>query len=326
MKLRIACLLILCFFLGQAEAAQHRSMSLNSGAINAAYLEEKAKPSRQVVIKAEVLLGRAGFSPGAIDGIEGDSFRKALTAFQQQNGLAPDGELNNAAFAKLAATFSDRVITEYEITENDVRGPFQKVIPSGLDAMAKLARLSYTGPREALAEKFHISETLIAELNPGTDFRKAGTRINIANVERSAQQAQAAKIVIDKRMRSLSVFNRNGDLVAFYPASVGSKEKPAPSGEYKVKDVERNPTYHYDPKFAFKGVKARHKLTVQPGPNNPVGLVWIGLTAPSYGIHGTPVPENVGKTESHGCVRLTNWDALELAAMVNRGTVVDFQG
>lgn len=295
MKLRIACFLVLCFFLGRAEAAQHRSTSLDAGAINAAYFEENAKPSRQVVIQAEVLLGRASFSPGVIDGIEGDSFRKALAVFQQQNGLALTGDLNNATFAKLTATSSDRVITEYEITENDVRGPFQKDIPSGLDAMAKLARLSYTGPREALAEKFHISETLIAELNPGTDFRKAGTRINVANVERSAQQAQAAKIVVDKQMRSLSVFNRNGDLLAFYPASVGSKEKPAPSGEYKVKDVERNPTYHYDPKFAFRGVKAKHKLTVQPGPNNPVGLVWIGLTAPSYGIHGTPVPENVGK-------------------------------
>ena len=132
--------------------------------------------------------------------------------------------------------------------------------------------------------------------------------------------------MIDKQNRSLSAFDQKGSLVAFYPASIGSKEKPAPSGEYKVNGVARNPVYHYDPKFAFRGVKTRHKLTIRPGPNNPVGLVWIDLTAPSYGIHGTPSPEKISRTESHGCIRLTNWDALDLAAMVSRGTIVDFQG
>jgi lipoprotein-anchoring transpeptidase ErfK/SrfK len=120
-------------------------------------------------------------------------------------------------------------------------------------------------------------------------------------------------------------YNEGGNLAAFYPATIGSKEKPAPTGTFKVRRVAWNPDYHYNPKFAWKGVKAKHDLTIKPGPNNPVGLVWIDLTAPSYGIHGTPEPKNISKTQSHGCIRLTNWDALDLAGMVHRGTLVKFE-
>ena len=108
------------------------------------------------------------------------------------------------------------------------------------------------------------------------------------------------------------------------PATIGSTEKPAPSGTFEVRRVAYNPDYHYNPKFAWKGVKAKEPLTIKSGPNNPVGLVWIDLTAPSYGIHGTPEPDKIGKTELHGCIRLTNWDALDLAGMVHKGTVVRF--
>jgi lipoprotein-anchoring transpeptidase ErfK/SrfK len=171
-----------------------------------------------------------------------------------------------------------------------------------------------------------MTESLLAALNPGVDFSRAGTRIAVADVRQKPRQAKVAKIIINKNVRSLSAFDAEGKLVAFYPASIGSKDKPAPSGEFKVKAVERNPVYHYDPRFAFKGVKAKHKFNIQAGPKNPVGLVWIDLSAPTYGIHGTPSPEKIGKTESHGCIRLTNWDALDLAAMVHRGTIVDFVG
>ncbi len=131
--------------------------------------------------------------------------------------------------------------------------------------------------------------------------------------------------MIDKAESDVRAYH-DGDLVAFYPATIGSKEKPAPSGTFQVRRVAWNPDYHYDPKFAWKGVKSKHKLTIKPGPNNPVGLVWIDLTAPSYGIHGTADPKNIGKTESHGCIRLANWDAVDLAEMVRRGTVVQFEG
>jgi len=136
--------------------------------------------------------------------------------------------------------------------------------------------------------------------------------------------AKVERIEINKHERDLRAFDKDGHLVAFYPASIGSTAKPAPSGSFKVNRVQRDPAYHYDPKFHFKGVKARQKFAIKPGPNNPVGTVWIDLTAPSYGIHGTPNPDKIGKTESHGCIRLTNWDALALAAMVHKGTQVDF--
>jgi lipoprotein-anchoring transpeptidase ErfK/SrfK len=299
--------------------------SLTAEAINKATFETGAKPGSAIFIKVDVLLDRAGFSPGVIDGRDGENFKKAVRAFQRGNGLDATGVLNPETFEKLAGTSSEPIMTEYEISQQDTQGPFVKRIPTSFEKMAKLHHLSYTGPRQELAEKFHMDENLLATLNPGAVFNRARTRIIVANVV-DRPQAKVDKILVDKQERSVSAFDDKGNLVAYYPASVGSEEKPAPSGVFKVKGVDKNPTYHYDPKFAFKGVKAKHKLTIRPGPKNPVGLVWISLTAPSYGIHGTPSPEKVSKTESHGCIRLTNWDALALASMVHPGTVVDFEG
>jgi len=284
------------------------------------------KDNAALIIKTEVLLARVGFSPGAIDGRDGDNFRKALAAFQRSNGRDATGKLDPDTFKALTAISKDPVIADYLISDADIKGPFTKTIPASFEDKAKLPRLDYSGPRDALAEKFHMAESLLAALNPGVDFSRAGTRIAVADVRQKPRQAKVVKIIINKNVRSLSAFDADGKLVAFYPASIGSDDKPAPSGEFKVRGVAHDPTYHYDPRFAFKGVKAKHAFTIRPGPKNPVGLVWIDLTAPSYGIHGTPSPEKIGKTESHGCIRLTNWDALDLAAMVHRGTIVDFVG
>jgi lipoprotein-anchoring transpeptidase ErfK/SrfK len=131
-------------------------------------------------------------------------------------------------------------------------------------------------------------------------------------------------VVVDKSERSVRVLGPGGSLIAYYPATIGSAEKPAPGGSFEVRSVSYEPTYRYDPRYQFKGQHAREPVTVAPGPNNPVGLVWIGLSAESYGIHGTPAPDKISKTASHGCIRLTNWDALALAQLVRKGTQVDF--
>jgi len=297
---------------------------LTAAAIVQAQIGQGQKDNTALIIKAEVLLDRAGFSHGVIDGRDGDNYRKAVAAFQRESGLDSTGMLDGDTFNALAATSDAPITAEYPITDADVKGPFTKNIPANFEAMAKLPALDYSGPRDQLAERFHMSEALLATLNPGADFARAGMRIVVTNVPQKPRHTRVAKVVIDKSARTLSAFDADGNLVAFYPASIGSPEKPAPSGEFKVKGVAHNPTYHYDPRFGFKGVKAQHKFTIQPGPKNPVGVVWIDLTAPSYGIHGTPSPEKIGKTESHGCIRLTNWDALDLAGMVHRGTVVNF--
>ena len=289
------------------------------------------------ILKAEVALARAGFSPGVIDGRKGDNVSKALAAFQAENGLDASGRLDPPTKSKLDGLSQAPALVDYTITPADVQGPFVKSIPHKFEDMAKLPELAYTSPREALAEKFHMSERLLQALNRKAKFDAAGTHIRVANVAAAQNDTSGTaqtdsrttapkvdRIEVNKHERVLRAFDKDGHLVAFYPASIGSTDKPAPTGKFKVNRVQHNPTYHYDPKFHFKGIKAQHKFDIKSGPNNPVGVVWIDLTAPSYGIHGTPNPDNIGKTESHGCIRLTNWDALALAAMVHKGTEVDF--
>jgi lipoprotein-anchoring transpeptidase ErfK/SrfK len=295
-------------------------------AVNQAEYPPSRKPDRvtPLMIKAEVLLDRAAISPGQIDGREGENVRKAITAFQQLRGLDATGKLDAQTWNALKQGFDQPAIVSYEIGEHDVKGPFQKTIPTGLEKMARLDRLSYTSPLELLGEKFHVDPKLLQLLNPGKSFDRAGTSILVPNVGERDLSGRVAKIEIDKSARDLRAVGENGELIAFYPASIGSAEKPAPSGAFKIRKIAHNPTYHYDPKFQFKGVHAKRKLTVAPGPNNPVGVVWMDLTKDSYGIHGTPDPERIGKGYSHGCIRLTNWDALDLAKRVRKGTPVDF--
>jgi lipoprotein-anchoring transpeptidase ErfK/SrfK len=215
--------------------------------------------------------------------------------------------------------------------------------------MAELPGLGYRSPHEELAERFHMSEALLAALNPRAAFDRSGTEVVVANVtpmplapkramngaaahrhagtSAEANGDRATMVEVDKAARIVRAYDKDGKLLAVYPASIGSTEKPAPSGTFRVRRVLHDPDYHYDPKFAFKGVHVRHKLTIRPGPNNPVGLVWIGLSpGEGYGIHGTPNPSQISKSESHGCIRLTNWDALTLASAVAKGTPVDFRG
>ena len=213
---------------------------------------------------------------------------------------------------------------QYTISDSDVKGPFLKKLPSKMEALSHLERLSYTDPRQEIAEKFHMSQALLKMLNPGKSFDRSGETIVVANVANDPPDRKAARIEVDKFNRELRVYAKDGSVIFAAPATIGSAEKPAPSGTLKVTSVTHNPTYRYNPAYQFKGVKTERPFTIRPGPNNPVGVVWIGLSEKGYGIHGTPEPSKVSKDASHGCVRLTNWDALKLAAIVKRGTPVAF--
>jgi lipoprotein-anchoring transpeptidase ErfK/SrfK len=320
--MRLAWLPLLCALTATAMAAPVRSVApddINSAEFNG------GKNSEAVNMKAEVLLDRAHFSPGVIDGHRGENFSNALRAYQDQNGLKASGELDTPTWEKLTQD-SDPVAVEYTISDDDVKGPFTEDIPKKMEKQADLKHLDYSSPAEMLAERFHMDEDLLKRLNRGKKLDEAGTTITVANVNVKpvALDTKLDKIEVDKKHKILRALDRDGGLIAVYPATIGSKEKPAPSGTLKVVRVAKNPTYTYNPDYNFRGVKAKHEFKIKPGPNNPVGVVWIALNEKGYGIHGTPEPEKVGKTASHGCVRLTNWDALSLAAMVKKGTPVEF--
>ncbi|HEY3622868.1 MAG TPA: L,D-transpeptidase [Roseiarcus sp.] len=325
---------------GGPHATSRAGPPITAASINEAAPNGANDTDPSLIAKAEALLDRARFSSGAIDALDGENFRNAVRAFQEVNGLAVTGKMDADTWNALVPNGTAPVVKAYTISDSDVAGPFTKVIPANLEGMARVPGLSYTSPLAELAEKFHMAQSLLHRLNPRADFARPRTEIMVADVPeiqvrpgRHSFEAVppkdnggpiAAVIVVDKPGRNVRAYDKDDKLLAFYPATIGSEEKPAPSGLFKVRRVDWNPEYHYDPKFAWKEVKTKRKLTVQPGPNNPVGLVWIDLTAPSYGIHGTPAPEAIGHAESHGCIRLTNWDAVDLALMARPNTVVRF--
>jgi len=314
---------ILCLAAVSAQAAK-----LTPEAINDAQWRGSAR-DEALLVKTQILLDRARFSPGEIDGRAGENYQKALAAFaeQQGGGTASKGELTEAAWQALSASSDAPVVGKYTLTDKDVAGPFLEKVPTRLENMRGLRALSYTSPRERIAERFHMSEALLSKLNPGQRFDRSGDEIFVAQLADQAKGPKAASLEVDKTAQTLKVFDKDQKLAAFFPVTAGSTEKPAPSGELKVASVSRNPTYRYNPKYGFKGVRTKQPFKVAPGPNNPVGLVWIGLRpGEGYGIHGTPEPSKIGQTDSHGCIRLTNWDALQVAEMVSKGTPVTFVG
>ena len=211
----------------------------------------------------------------------------------------------------------------YTVSAQDVEGPFTPV-PASMEAQARMQTLGYASALEALAERFHASPALLRGLNPKVNFGQPGQILNVPNVL-TMPPGTAARVVVSKGESSVRALDASGKLLAFYVATVGSEHDPLPIGEWKIPGVARNPKFHYNPELFWDAKSTDARATIPPGPNNPVGVVWIDLSKEHYGIHGTPEPDRVGHAYSHGCIRLTNWDAAELASMVKPNTPATLQ-
>ncbi len=275
------------------------------------------------VLRAQILLDRAHFSSGEIDGNFGSNMREAIGGYQKQNALQVTGTVNAATWEKLNADQAAALIT-YTITDEDVAGPFAPV-PAEMEGKAALTALGFASAEEALGEKFHASPALLKRLNPGKNLALAGQQIIVPNVLDVEPLPKAGKIIVDASRRTLTVLDAAGKQIAQFPATTGSKRDPLPVGNWKVKGVSHNPVFHFNPKLFWDAKPGDKRAKIPPGPNNPVGVAWIDLTKEHYGIHGTPVPSTIGKTESHGCIRLSNWDVKMLTAIVSTGTRVVLQ-
>ncbi|HVM97289.1 MAG TPA: L,D-transpeptidase family protein [Candidatus Acidoferrales bacterium] len=302
---------------------------MNAAAIDSAEPSKKVLSSEKPTpagVRLQVLLDRAHFSPGEIDGKFGENAKKALRAYAEARQLPSSDVLTEDVWKALRGEDDRPLTANYTITEQDVAGPFLGKLPSKMEDMKDIPKLGFTSSREGLAEKFHMSEPLLTALNPGQRFDRAGDTIVVIDTSEAGTgtPAKADRVEVDKTRQTVRLFDKSNALIGFYPATVGSQEKPSPSGTLKVTEISRNPTYRYNPDYHFKGVHSRKPFTIKPGPNNPVGTVWINLSAEGYGIHGTPSPGKVSKAESHGCVRLTNWDAERVADRVAKGTPVAF--
>ena len=298
------------------------------------------------VLQAQVELDRLGFSPGVIDGREGKNYAGAIRGFQAAHGLPQSGQLDDATRQGLerqpiSATRLVRIPAAF------AAGPFTPSIPKDATAQARLPSLQYRNVVEALAERFHTTPQTLKALNPANAKAGAGAVVRVPNVpdideaqlgpddrgwngtlERlgvAPGQPAAAKVVVDKSDGVLRAYDGNDRLIAQFPATMGSEHDPLPIGEWKIQGVSRNPEFHYNPKLFWDASAKDEAAVLKPGPNGPVGVVWIDLSKPYYGIHGTSEPSTIGRAESHGCVRLTNWDAARLAQMVKSGVPAIFQ-
>ena len=322
---RVLLSLVICIL--AVSAAHSASAELSESVINSASISSwsegrKSDGPDPFLIRVQVLLGRTHISPGVIDGYLGDNLTKAIRTFEVREGLEGDGKIDEKFWTALAIDDAP-VLKTYRISVDDLSARYVDKIPEDYAEMAKMKWLGYSGPTEMLAERFHMDQSLLELLNPGSDFESAGSTIVVASTGSDSAE-KVSRIVVDHSEGQLLAY-ADDRLIVAYPATVGSTSNPSLSGTYKIKAVVVDPSYTYNPDENFQQGDNKKPLEIPPGPNGPVGSVWIDLSEPTYGIHGTSEPDLVGKTQSHGCVRLTNWDAQELAGLVAVGIPVEFR-
>jgi lipoprotein-anchoring transpeptidase ErfK/SrfK len=300
----------------------------------------------RTTLHIQVILDKLGFAPGVLDGKGGQSLAAALKGFQEAQGLVVTGKPDAATLKALSRWRAWRPTKTLVLSEENLRGPWTFPFPKEPVDQAKLPALGYRNAMEALAERFHTTPATLIALNSPSTRLVPGARIvfpnalptsrdypsqdpswnaTLASLNVDANVPQASKIVVDKSDGVLRVYDKADKLVAQFPATMGSENDPLPIGTWTIKGTAYNPEFHYNPDLFWDADAKDEKAKLPPGPNGSVGVVWIDLSKPHYGIHGTPNPETIGRAESHGCIRLTNWDAARLSLMVKTGVPAIFQ-
>lgn len=289
--------------------------------VNSATYEGGALPDGQSAItaKVQVVLDRAGASPGVIDGYTGENVDNAIRDFEEMKGFEVDGVMDEDVWAALGD--AQTLTTTYTITEEDLAGLMPDLTHDYAD-FAERDHLGFRTIEELVAEAYHMDRDLLMTMNPDADW-SAGSTVAVLDPG-TALEGKVAKIRADKSRAQVLAYNEDDELIASYPATIGSSDMPSPEGTYAVTAIAMDPTYHYNPERNFQQGDNDEAMTLPPGPNGPVGTVWIDLEKETFGLHGTEDPHLVGKEQSHGCIRLTNWDATELAGMVEKGVEVSF--
>ncbi len=279
----------------------------------------EAEMKGALVLRGQVLLDRAHFSSGEIDAAYGKNLRMAIQGYQKSQGLTVTGNIDAPTWGALSVDVAP-ILQSYTLLQADIDGPYVPIRKTWA-GKAKMAALGFESVEEALAERFHVSPALLKQLNPDQVMSRVGEVIVVPNIATN-DLPMAEKVIIDGSDGTLALVDADGKVLAQFPVTKGSKHDPLPRGKWKVTGVMHNPVFHYNPRLFWDAKPKEAKATVPAGPNNPVGVVWVAFSKAHYGIHGTSEPSTIGKTQSHGCIRLTNWDATVLAQSVVTGVIV----